>query len=66
MAARWTTRNTRLFSGTEQVANFRSMSTIYPVRVIRRSTRPRPFESGTAIALPKSFTYGGASHDTRA
>ncbi|MBV9418728.1 MAG: serine hydrolase [Alphaproteobacteria bacterium] len=66
MATRWTTRNKRLFSGTEQVANFRSMSTIYPVRVIRRSTRPRPFESGTAIALPKSFTYGGASHDTRA
>jgi hypothetical protein len=38
----WVTRNTGLFRGGAQVENFRQMSTIYPVRVIRRATAPSP------------------------
>lgn len=65
MPARWTTRNTRLFSGIEQTANFRSMSTIYPVRVIRRSSKPRPFEAGAPLTLPLSFKYGNETLETQ-
>jgi CubicO group peptidase (beta-lactamase class C family) len=65
MPTQWTTRNTHLFSGIEQVLNFRSMGTIYPVRVVRRSSRPSHFERGTAIELPKTFAFNGASLDTR-
>jgi CubicO group peptidase (beta-lactamase class C family) len=65
MPTQWTTRNTHLFSGQEQVLNFRSMSTIYPVRVVRRSSRPSTFERGPAIELPKTFAFGGKSLDTR-
>lgn len=60
----WTTRNPRLFSGAEQVANFREMSNIYPVRVIRRSSRPAPFERGSPVALPATFVQGERTLDT--
>jgi len=65
MTTHWTTRNTRLFSGIEQAKNFREMSSIYPVRVVRRSTRAKPFERGQAIDLPANFTFDGRSIDTR-
>ncbi|MBS0470220.1 MAG: serine hydrolase [Proteobacteria bacterium] len=35
------------------------MSAIYPVRVIRRASRPAPFESGGQIELPASFPHLG-------
>jgi CubicO group peptidase (beta-lactamase class C family) len=55
MPARWTTRDSRLFTGAAQIENFRSMSSIYPVRVIRRSNRPAPLVPGKPMALPPSF-----------
>lgn len=64
MTTDWTTRNMRLFSGIEQVENFRSMSTIYPVRVVRRSSKPKPFERGPTIDLPSSFTFDDKSTNT--
>src|SRR5690242_14840821 len=66
MATIWTTRNTRLFSGGGQVENFREMSSIYPVRVVRRSSRPQPLERGNAIDLPRTFSFDGKSIDTHA
>jgi CubicO group peptidase (beta-lactamase class C family) len=59
VTARWTTRNTRLFSGAEQVANFRAMSSIYPVRVIRRASKPVPLARGERLALPDTFEFDG-------
>jgi CubicO group peptidase (beta-lactamase class C family) len=64
MVSRWTTRSPRLFSGAEQIANFREMSSIYPVRVVRRSSRPAPFERGSPFALPQTFAYGDRTLDT--
>lgn len=66
MSSQWTTRNTRLFSGQEQVENFRAMGTIYPVRVVRRASRPSLFARGPAIALPEDFTFDGKTIDTEA
>ena len=65
MTARWTTRNTRLFSGAEQVANFRAMSSIYPVRVIRRSSKPFSFVRGETLSLPETFEFDGKSQNTK-
>ncbi|MEI9990333.1 MAG: serine hydrolase [Rhizomicrobium sp.] len=64
MAARWTTRNTRLFSGAEQAANFRAMSSIYPVRVIRRASKPVAFARGETLVLPETFEFDGKSQNT--
>lgn len=60
----WTTRDSRLFTGAAQVENFRSMSTIYPVRVIRRAAKPAPLAAGKAMALPASFEIQGRTIDT--
>jgi CubicO group peptidase (beta-lactamase class C family) len=60
----WTTRNTGLFRGAEQVENFRRMSTIYPVRVIRRAASPSPLPQGPRIELPKAFEFQGGALDT--
>ena len=60
----WITRETGLFRGGEQVENFRRMSTIYPVRVIRRSSSPSPLPAGPAAPLPEAFEYAGRSLDT--
>lgn len=65
MSARWTTKNTKLFSGIDQTANFRAMSAIYPVRVIRRSSRPAPFAAGKPLALPPTFTFDGKTLETQ-
>jgi CubicO group peptidase (beta-lactamase class C family) len=65
MPARWTTRNPRLFSGQEQVSNFRDWSMIYPVRVIRRSAKPQPFARGVDFTLPETFDLSGTALNTR-
>ncbi len=63
-ANRWTTRDSRLFTGAAQVENFRSMSTIYPVRVVRRSPKPLALAVGKAMALPASFEAQGRTLET--
>ena len=60
----WTTRDAGMFRGGEQVENFRQMSTIYPVRVVRRSSSPSPLLAGSAVALPESFAFDGRSLNT--
>ena len=64
MPARWTTKNTKLFSGRDQTANFRSMSSIYPVRVIRRASKPSPLAPGKPLALPQTFAFDGKTLNT--
>jgi len=60
----WTTRNTALFQGGEQVENFRQMATIHPVRVIRRAATPSPLPRGPRLTLPASFAFAGQRLDT--
>ena len=60
----WITRNPALFRGGPQVENFRRMSTIYPVRVIRRSSAPSPLPQGPGVELPKTFAFQGRNLDT--
>ncbi|HSZ52912.1 MAG TPA: serine hydrolase [Caulobacteraceae bacterium] len=60
----WITRDASLFRGGPQVENFREMSTIYPVRVVRRAASPSPLPQGPRIGLPTSFEYQGPHLDT--
>ena len=62
----WITRNIGMFGGGEQTANFRQLSTVYPVRVIRRAPTPSPLPAGPAIELPESFEFQGATLNTAA
>jgi CubicO group peptidase (beta-lactamase class C family) len=64
MASQWTTRRPGLFQGGSQVENFREMSTIYPVRVVRRATKAAPFDVGEPLELPAAFEFEGRSLDT--
>lgn len=65
MPARWSTRDTRMFSGELQADNFRQMASIYPSRVIRRSSHLIAWLRGRAIELPDTFAYSGAIHNTK-
>ena len=62
----WATRDPALFGGGEQVENFRRLSTIFPVRVIRRSSQPSPLPPGSPTPLPTSFICEGQTLDTAA
>ena len=64
MSKHWTTKDARLFTGAPQVENFRSMASIYPVRVIRRSARPVPLACGKAMTLPSAFRVQDREVDT--
>lgn len=64
MPSHWTTRPINLFGGGAQVETFREMSTIFPVRVIRRSSRPVALQSGPPIELPSRFAFDGRELDT--
>jgi CubicO group peptidase (beta-lactamase class C family) len=54
-----------MFSGELQAGNFRKLASIYPARVIRRSTRPSPWPVGNPIELPETFQFLGAPCNTR-
>jgi CubicO group peptidase (beta-lactamase class C family) len=60
----WITRNPALFRGGPQVENFREMSSIYPVRVIRRAPSPSPLPEGPGVELPDVFEFQGRRLDT--
>lgn len=64
MASQWTTRPIGLFQGSSQVANFREMATIYPVRVVRRASKAAPFEVGEPMEIPAAFEFEGRTLDT--
>jgi CubicO group peptidase (beta-lactamase class C family) len=64
MASQWTTRPIGLFRGGSQVENFREMSTIHPVRVVRRAAKAAPFAAGAPIELPDNFEFEGQRLET--
>jgi CubicO group peptidase (beta-lactamase class C family) len=55
-----------MFSGQLQADNFRQMASIYPARVVRRSSNPIPLALGVSLDLPETFEFGGSYHDTSA
>ena len=57
----WANRPFRLFSGQEQAANFARFATVFPVRVVRRSSSPSPMPHAPSRDLPASYVFGGAS-----
>ena len=64
MGQYWRTRDVKLFSGQPQAVNFRQMASIFPARVVRRSSLSRPLSTGTPVALPQTFELDGVSVDT--
>jgi CubicO group peptidase (beta-lactamase class C family) len=54
-----------MFSGELQADNFRQLASIYPSRVIRRSSHSQEWPRGRAIRLPETFEHSGVIHDTR-
>src|SRR5687768_2189849 len=64
MSKYWRTRDPKMFSGQLQAVNFRQMASIYPARVVRRSSRSRPLSTGTPFTLPRTFEFDGVSVDT--
>ena len=62
----WTTRDTAMFRGREQVENFRQMAArSTSVRVIRRSSSPlSPRVAGPTVALPQALAFEGRSMNT--
>jgi hypothetical protein len=54
----WTTHDPALFRGGPQVENFRRMSTIYPVRVVRRAPAASPLPDGDRPAAERHAADG--------
>lgn len=56
----WMTTDPKLFTGVDQVENFRRMSLINPVRRVRRSDNPRPVAKADCdFQLPEAFDADG-------
>jgi CubicO group peptidase (beta-lactamase class C family) len=66
MGRYWRTKDTKMFSGQLQADNFRQMASIFPARVVRRSSRPQPLVKEKSRALPQLFEFNGVSLDTEA
>jgi CubicO group peptidase (beta-lactamase class C family) len=54
----------QMFSGADQVENFRNMRAMFPAREIARPEHPTTLPDGAPIALPGQFAYGGKADDT--
>src|SRR5262249_29500668 len=52
-----------LFSGASQIRNFQTQREIWPTARRSASPNPLPFPKGVPMALPATYTYGGASKD---
>lgn len=48
-----------MFSGADEVENFRTMNTIFPTRNIARAGEPFIFPVGEALTFPSTYTYEG-------
>jgi CubicO group peptidase (beta-lactamase class C family) len=64
MGRYWQSKDTKMFSGQLQADNFRQMASIFPARVVRRSSRSKPLPKGTPCTLPGAFEVNGVSFDT--
>lgn len=60
----WITRPYAVFSGVDQVEIFRSMATIQPSRVIRRSPSPVQFSRQNVDTLPTTYFFDGEQRNT--
>jgi CubicO group peptidase (beta-lactamase class C family) len=52
-----------LFSGASQIESFQAQKELFPTARMSASPNPRPFPKGAPMALPASYTYGGAGKD---
>jgi len=53
-----------LFSGADQVQNFRTIAHTFPVHVIAAPAQANPFEPGTELPLPTSYVFDGKTRNT--
>jgi CubicO group peptidase (beta-lactamase class C family) len=53
-----------LFSGTDEVDNFRSLGTLFPVHGIARPAHPDPLPAGAPLELPAGFTFNDLAEST--
>jgi CubicO group peptidase (beta-lactamase class C family) len=53
-----------MFSGRDQVENFRSMHSMFAGHVVHRAAKPYLFAEGTRLSLPKTFLNAGKTEDT--
>jgi hypothetical protein len=56
----WVTRPLGMFTGADQTENFRSLSTIFPCRVVRRAPVACAFPPAKPVVLPASYACDGA------
>ena len=54
-----------LYSGASQIQNFQTQREIWPTARMSASPNPRPFPKGAPMALPATYTYGGATRICR-
>src|SRR5215510_311194 len=52
-----------LFSGASQIESFQTQREMFPTARMSASPNPRPFQKGAPMALPATYTFGGASKD---
>ncbi|HYA76938.1 MAG TPA: serine hydrolase [Burkholderiaceae bacterium] len=55
-----------LFSGADQVENFRDMRSLFPTRTVHHGPASLAFGPGSPIGLPETFVYEGRGEDTQA
>ncbi len=55
-----------MFSGADEVENFRNMNAIFPTRIIARGGEPFVIPEGDKLDLPVNYTYDGKTLDTSA
>lgn len=60
----WCTRRLGMFRGKPQFENFSELSSILPVRVVRRSSSPRPLSRAAVRTLPASYVFNGEDRNT--
>ncbi|MDO8421343.1 MAG: serine hydrolase [Parvibaculum sp.] len=52
-----------MFSGADEVENFRNMNAIFPTRTIARAGEPFLIPEGPALDLPTTYSYQGKTRD---
>lgn len=55
-----------MFSGADEIDNFRNMNALFPTRNIARGGTPYLIPAGTPLDLPKTYTYEGKTLDASA
>ncbi|HET6332484.1 MAG TPA: serine hydrolase [Polyangiales bacterium] len=66
MSKRWVSKKIGMFTGGDQTENFRSMASIFPCRVVRRSDKPHRFATTKPLRLPSTYRYESERRSTAA